>query len=311
MQKLTSLGDQLYLFDLMEQHQPGRSSAYLYLGQKKALIETGSSLSHQTILDALREADISPNELDYIIVTHIHLDHAGGAGHLARLAPHASVVAHPRAERHLMDPTRLMAGAKAVYGDALDELFGEMVAIPPEQLLIQGEGDQIDLGDRVWTFYDTPGHAKHHFSIHDERRKAIFSGDALGIRYVPAFTGYDFEFVMPSTSPSDFDPNAVEKTVHKLRALHPKTVFHTHFGPSHAEEAFSGTERGVERLAHMARALYYEGVSWEEYMLALTGLYAGMLSGEGHTSLDIEKIGIDLELNAKGLLHWASQQHAQ
>ncbi|KUO95754.1 MBL fold metallo-hydrolase [Ferroacidibacillus organovorans] len=311
MQKLTALDDQLYLFDLLEQNQAGRSSAYLYLGQKKALIETGSSLSHQAILDALREASISPNELDYILLTHIHLDHAGGAGHLARLAPQARVVAHPRAKRHLMDPSRLMAGAKSVYGDALHELFGDMIAIPEEQLLIRHEGEQIDLGDRVWTFYDTPGHAKHHFSIYDERREAIFSGDALGIRYVTSFTGYDFEFVMPSTSPSDFDPSAVEQTVRKLRALRPKTVFHTHFGPSPAEEAFAGTEDGVKRLAQLAKTLYYEGASWEEYMLALTGLYAGILNAAGHASLDIEKIGIDLELNAKGLLHWAAQQHAQ
>ena len=163
MSDLIQLKESLYMFDLFEQGQVGRSSAYLYNGPKKTLIETGSANSLDHILDSLKRLDLTPEDLDYVIVTHVHLDHAGGAGKLAELAKKATFVAHPRAARHLIDPTRLIQGAAQVYGDAMHSLFGDILPIPEQQVLIREDGETIDIGDRKLVFLDTPGHAKHHF----------------------------------------------------------------------------------------------------------------------------------------------------
>lgn len=308
MSLLTALGEGLYVFDLLEQGMPGRSSAYLYDGKKKALVETGSSPSLARIVAALAERGLRTVDLDYVIVTHVHLDHAGGAGALSLIAPHATFVAHPRAARHLADPSRLLAGARAVYGEALLRLFGDVLPIAASSILVREDGETLDLGDRRLTFYDTPGHAKHHFSIHDPERAAVFSGDALGIRYVTSFTGWPFEFVWPSTSPTDFDPDGVAYTVDKLSALGIRTVYHTHFGPSPADEAFAGVLIGARTLADAARSAYRPGMTWQDMARAANACTLGHLRAAGHQEpLELGRLGVDLELNARGLLHYASR----
>ncbi len=300
------------MFDLFEQGLRGRSSAYVYTGPKKVLIETGSAPCRPYLVDGLRTLGLTPADLDYVVLTHVHLDHAGGAGVLAIDAPQATFVAHPRAARHLIDPTKLIAGAKAVYGDDLERFFGQILPVPERQVLIREEGDTLDLGDRVVTFYDTPGHARHHFSMHDPALSAVFSGDALGVRYVTEFTGWPFEFVLPSTSPSDFDLTAVENTVDKLRALDPAVVYHTHFGPSLAEEAFAGTLEGARMFARLADDTYTGQTTWEHMAHALEHRVASWLRDNGHTEpWNIADLGVDIELNAKGLLYYQQQKRVQ
>lgn len=308
MSLLTPLGEELYEFDLLEQGMPGRSSAYLYDGKKKVLIETGAAPSLMRIAAALAELGLRTADLDYVIVTHVHLDHAGGAGSLSRIAPRAIFVAHPRAARHLADPSRLLAGARAVYGDALFRLFGEVLPVNASSILVRADGESLELGGRRLVFYDTPGHARHHFSIHDPERAAVFSGDALGIRYVSSFTGWPFEFVWPSTSPTDFDPDGVAYTVDKLSGLGIRTVYHTHFGPSPADEAFTGVLTGARLLSEAARAAYRPDMTWQDMAFAANTCTLDHLRALGHREpLAIERIGIDLELNARGLLHYASR----
>jgi len=305
MNLLRPLDDTLYLFDLMEQGLPGRSSGYLLTGSKTLLIDTGSSPSHSRILAALAEIGVAPTDLDYCILTHVHLDHAGGAGLLAQACPNTVFVAQERAARHLVDPSRLIAGARAVYGDAMDQLFGAILPIPEDRVLIRRHGEQLRLPDRTLTFYDTPGHARHHFSIHDPARAAIFAGDAVGIRYVTEFTGWDFEFVLPSTSPTDFDPDAVAATVALLRTLAAETIYHTHFGPSPAAEALDATRDAARAFADLADALYDADMTWEELGMSLQGFIGADLRRQGHgESLDMARLGIDIELDAKGLLYW-------
>ncbi|MCY0876709.1 MAG: MBL fold metallo-hydrolase [Firmicutes bacterium] len=311
MSLLQKIDEQLFYFDLLEQGLPGRSSAYLMKGQKNVLIETGSAPCLPRIVAALDEAGLSPDELDYCIVTHVHLDHAGGAGLLATLCPRTIFVAQERAARHLIDPTRLIAGAKAVYGDAFETYFGQVLPIPERQVIVKKDGESLDLGDRTLVFYDTPGHAKHHFSIHDPDREAIFSGDALGIRYVRAFTGWDFEFILPSTSPTDFDPEGVAYTVQKLESLGAKTVYHTHFGPSPATQALTDTLTGATAFAGLVDIFYNEDLTWEELALALQGFIGSYFRARGYDKpLNIEDIGIDIELDAKGLLYYAQQKNS-
>jgi len=309
---LTKLDDQLYLFDLLEQGLPGRSSAYLLTGSKNVLIDTGSAPSHERILAALAEAKLTPEQLNYCILTHVHLDHAGGAGLLAAACPHTIFVAQERAARHLIDPSRLIAGARTVYGDSFESSFGTILPVPAERVLVRKNGEQLELGDRTLTFYDTPGHAKHHFSVHDPLRGAIFAGDTLGIRYVKAFTGWDFEFILPSTSPTDFDPQGVLYSVNLLQKLNAHTVYHTHFGPSPADEAYSATLTGALAFAQLADTLYDPDLTWEELALSLQGYIGAHLHKLGvHESLPIENLGIDIELDAKGLLFYEEQKRRQ
>lgn len=306
---LTQLDESLFLFDLLEQGQAGRSSAYILKGRENVLVETGSSLSHQRILTALQEAEIALEELHYCIVTHVHLDHAGGAGTLARVCPNTIFIAQERAARHLIDPSRLLQGAHSVYGDATETYFGEVLPVPANQVLVKKHGETLQLPDRELAFYDTPGHAKHHFSIHDPARKSIYSGDALGIRYVRSFTGWNFEFILPSTSPTDFDPVGVAKTVALLSTLGADTVYHTHFGPSPANEAFASTLQGALEFAELVETLYEPTLTWEELAMSLQGYIGATIHSMGHNEpLAMEDIGIDIELDAKGLQYYAEQK---
>ncbi len=312
MSELVELADQLYLFDLYEQGEIGRSSAYLYNGAKKTLIETGSALSLPHILDSLTRLNLAPEDLDYVIVTHIHLDHAGGAGKLAELAKKATFVAHPRAARHLIDPSRLIQGATQVYGATLPTLFGDILPVPESQVMIREDGETIDIGDRKLVFYDTPGHAKHHFVIHDPEIKGVFSGDSLGIRYVDSLTGWGTELVLPSTSPTDFDPEGVAFTVDKIRRLGIDTVFHTHFGPSPAEEAFVGTLEGALTFKNLADRTFVITSDWESIQQALRQHIHDRLRGMGVTpSESLAEMAVDLELNAKGLLVYEEKKARQ
>src|SRR5699024_1559836 len=147
------------------------------------LVETGPSPSVKYIKQGMEDLGFTLDQVQYIIVTHIHLDHAGGAGLFIQACPNATIVVHPKGARHLADPKRLASSARAVYGDSFQELFEPIVPVPEERLLVKGEGDTLKIGpDCTLTFYDTPGHAKHHFSIYDPVSNGIFTGDTVGIR---------------------------------------------------------------------------------------------------------------------------------
>lgn len=305
--KPVKLDDKLWMIDLMEQGLPYRSAAYFIAEEKPTLIETGSSLSHEILINALAEIGYKPEDLAYVIVTHVHLDHAGGAGQMMQKAKNAKLVVQNRGARHMIDPSRLWNGAKAVYGDDITKLFGEMVPVPQEQVLVRNHGETLNLGGRTLTFYDTPGHAKHHFSILDEVADAAYTGDAAGVRYREGFTGWDFEWVMPSTSPVDFDPVAVHNTAELLRSLPFKWVYHTHFGRSPKEEALSETDRCAQELAGLIQSIYRPDISLNEVIAELRTWIVNDLKKRGFTAgKDIEVLDIDVILDSMGLMHYAS-----
>jgi glyoxylase-like metal-dependent hydrolase (beta-lactamase superfamily II) len=302
------LGNGVWMIDLMEQGLPFRTAGYLILDEKITLVETGSALSHEPLLAGMAAVGVRPEDLSYVIVTHVHLDHAGGAGHLMAKAPNATLVAHPRAGRHMIDPSRLWRGAEAVYGEKLEKWFGSILPVPAERVLIRDHGETLNIGRRTLTFFDSPGHAKHHFTILDPVAEALYAGDALGIRYRTGFTGWDKEWIWPSTSPVDFDPDAVRRTAAMLEDVPFRFVYHGHFGPSPKDEAIRETVRGAEAFAELAREVCQAGGGLDEMVDALRDWMLQDLRRQG---LDpdpaLAPLSLDLLLDSMGLLHYAQQ----
>src|ERR1700681_963450 len=201
------------------------TAGFLVVGPQPALVETGSQTSAATVRDALFERGIGASDLRWIIVTHIHLDHAGAVGDLAEAFPSATVVVHEKGARHLVDPTRLIDSAARVYGPLLDSLYGRLDATPAHRIHVLADGEEIRVApDRVLTTVDSPGHAKHHLALHDSVSGVLFAGDAVGVR-LP-----DAGVLRPSTPPPDFDLDLAVTSLHRFAARRPPGLALAHYG---------------------------------------------------------------------------------
>jgi glyoxylase-like metal-dependent hydrolase (beta-lactamase superfamily II) len=203
------------------------TAAYLLTADEPAIVETGPTTSFEPVSDGLRALGIGPDELAHVIVTHIHLDHAGGVGRIAERYPKAAVWVHERGARHLADPSRLVDSAARIYGpEVLHPLFGPVEPVPPQRIRSVAGGEQIHLGDRRLEVLATPGHAKHHIALVDSTTGAVFTGDALGI-HPP-----DTPVLRPATPPPDYDLEQAVASIHAIRkrARGSKVLF-SHFGP--------------------------------------------------------------------------------
>lgn len=206
--------------------RPKATSAYLIEADQPALVETGSTTVVPEVRARLEELGIGPDDLAHIVVTHIHLDHAGGAGTLAPHFPNATVWVHERGAQHLADPSRLMASAERIYGtEGLRKLFGMVEPVPPDRLRAMTDGDVIDLGTRTLTALYTPGHASHHVALQDSGTDGVFVGDALGV-YLP-----DVRILRPATPPPEFDLEQAVASVERIQQAGPSTILFSHFGP--------------------------------------------------------------------------------
>lgn len=194
-----------------------------------AIIDTGTNFSIPYVLAKLTELRLNYLHVDYIILTHIHLDHAGGASQLMLLCPNAKLVVHPKGARHMIDPSKLIQGSKAVYGDAaFTKLYGEISPIDQNRIIQPEDEQEVNLATRVLTFIDTPGHANHHHCIIDHQSNSIFTGDTLGVAY-PALRSANHCFVMPSTTPVQFNPQALHESIEKVMSHNPSTLYLTHY----------------------------------------------------------------------------------
>lgn len=209
---------------------PQLAAAYLREeGGEVAFIETNTAHSVPRLLAALKAEGLSPEQVKYVVITHVHLDHAGGASALMRACPHATLLAHPRAARHAIDPTKLVASARQVYGEeAFEKLYGQIEAIDGKRVRSLEDGETVTLGGATLRFLHTRGHANHHFVVHDEARQVVFTGDAFGLCYPQLQRAQRFAY--PSTSPTDFDGPAAIEVVKRVMGLKPKAVALTHFG---------------------------------------------------------------------------------
>ncbi len=224
---ITPLGDDVYEIDTRMAGYSGITAGYLILGDRPCLVEPGTSGSAPVVRQALTELGVGPDDLATIVVTHIHLDHAGGVGDVAQTYPAAEIVVHEKGARHLASPERLMRSARMVYGDALDTLFGEMKPTDAVRIRAVEETGVIDLGGgrRLEAHY-SPGHAKHHIGLLDSLTGDLYVGDAAGV-YIP-----DTEDIRPATPPPDFDLDTTLASLEKFRALEAQRLLFAHYGPA-------------------------------------------------------------------------------
>lgn len=231
------LDERLHLIDGFDLGVANRTGTYVINEEELTLIETGPSPSVKYIKKGLEALGFSLDQVKYIIVTHIHLDHAGGAGVLVKECPNAKVVVHPRGERHLEDPKRLVAGARAVYGDSFSELFDPILPVEKERLLVKADGDTLKIGSEcTLKFYDTPGHAKHHFSIYDPVSHGLFTGDTVGVRY-DQLVKNGIDLFLPSTSPNHFNPNDMHTSINRISEMNLDRIYFGHFGMTESPQA--------------------------------------------------------------------------
>lgn len=196
---------------------------------RAAFVDTGTAQSVPLMLQALEEQGLSPADVDYVFLTHVHLDHAGGAGVLMQRLPKAQCVVHPRGARHMIDPTKLTAAAKDVYGETVfRRLYGELSPIPAERIITVEDGQQLALAGRAFEFIHTPGHANHHYCMIDRKAKIIFSGDTFGMSYRELDTDQG-AFILPITTPSQFDPQAAHASIDRLMSYEPRAIYLTHY----------------------------------------------------------------------------------
>ncbi|MFC3885971.1 MBL fold metallo-hydrolase [Bacillus songklensis] len=232
MRKPIDLGYGISLIDVFDLGKENRTGTYVIHEEDITIIETSASPSIPYLLKGLEALEVDTAEVKYIIVTHIHLDHAGGAGLLLERCPNAKVIVHPKGKRHLVNPSRLIQGARAVYGQQFDEFFNPILPIPEDRLVVKEDGDTLQIGkNRTLTFLNTPGHANHHFSIYDPYSSGIFTGDTVGV-YYPQLLSKGFEFYLPSTSPNQFNPQAMLEAADRIENLNIDRIYFGHYGMS-------------------------------------------------------------------------------
>lgn len=290
--------------------RPGLASIHVIAqAGHAALIDTGTEHSVPHILASLAELGIGPEAVDYVIATHVHLDHAGAAGALLTVCPNARLVVHPKGARHLIDPGKLIAGSMAVYGEALfRQLYGEIVPAPAERIIEADDGYTLDFHGRTLTFIDTPGHARHHFCIHDGLSNSIFTGDTFGISY-REFDVDGRPFIFPTTTPVQFEPEALHASLERLLSLNPVAAYLTHYGRVSDLPALAARlHTMIDTFARLTLALEEEGAArhgalksaLEDCLLAAARAHGCTLAEERMREL----LAGDVELNAQGLLVW-------
>ena len=310
------LNDDIVCIDTA-QHRPRMAACYLIGGDGHyAFVESGTSLSVPLLLDTLVELGVPRDAVDYVMPTHVHLDHAGGAGALMRELPKARLVIHPRGARHMIDPSVLIAGATAVYGeDAMRATYGEILPVPESRVLVADVGVDRDfelkLGDRRLLFIDAPGHAKHHYAIWDEASRGWFSGDVFGLSY-REFDHAGRNYLMPTTSPVQFDPAAWETTLARILASHPEHIYLTHYNRVDAVvELADDLRAGLAAYQRIAHANAGAQDRHARLYADLMDFHLGQLRERGNPLSEARErklLDIDVEINAQGLEVWLDRE---
>ncbi|HXX88858.1 MAG TPA: MBL fold metallo-hydrolase [Acidimicrobiales bacterium] len=278
------------------------TAGYLIAGPAPVLVETGSQSSVPALLDALDTLGVGPEELAGVAVTHIHLDHAGGVGDVARAFPRATVYVHEKGARHLADPTRLVDSASRVYGPLLDSLYGRLDPTPAERIHVLADGEEIRVGpDRALVTVDSPGHAKHHLALHDSVSGILFAGDAVGVR-LP-----DAGVLRPSTPPPDFDLDQALHSLARFGARRPSGLALAHYGLlADPGDVLAEASETLRRWAAVAEGAWKRG---EDIAAALDAAFASDLTGVDPAHREKLETLNGVHSNAAGFRRWLETRH--
>ncbi|MEH6420751.1 MBL fold metallo-hydrolase [Pseudomonas sp. CGJS7] len=290
--------------------RPIFDAAYLLVERgRAAFVDCGTQHSIPALLAALDAQGLTPSDVDWLILTHVHLDHAGGAGALMQRLPNARLVVHPRGAPHMIDPSRLVAGATAVYGEEeMARSYGEIVPVPAERVVIAADGHVVDLAGRPLLCVDTPGHARHHLCVWDQRSRGWFTGDTFGLSY-REFDSPRGPFVLPTSSPVQFEPEPLKASIRALLARDPAWVFLTHYGRvGDVQRLGAELIEQIDAMVSMARQAHAAGGDRHASLTAaLADYYAARAAAHGSPLDDAQvraALAIDVELNAQGLAVW-------
>lgn len=292
-----------------ELFRAGLACCYLIVdGDEAAFVDTGTRNSVPRLMQVLADQGLQPEQVRWVMPTHVHLDHAGGAGALMQLLPNATLLAHERGAAHLINPDKLEAGSLAVYGaERFDAAFGSLVPVPAQRVRTVSDGDRFALGARELLIIDTPGHARHHYVVHDKASGGLFCGDSFGVSYPELNEGSE-RFMFPPSTPVQFDPTAWHQTLERLMALMPSAIYLTHFG-RHEQVSELAEMLHAEIDAYVAMAESHRG----EQPLSETLMdYSLQQLASKHCPLPPARIrqllAGDMDLNAQGLLHWLQRR---
>jgi glyoxylase-like metal-dependent hydrolase (beta-lactamase superfamily II) len=278
------------------------TAGYLVEGPEPCLVETGSQSSVPTMLAALGELNVAPGDLASVVVTHIHLDHAGGVGDVAAAFPQATVYVHEKGARHLVDPTRLVASAAMVYGDLLDSLYGRLTPTDAARIRVLLDGEQVRIGPtRAHTTVDSPGHAKHHHSVHDSETGLLFVGDAVGVRLPKVGV------LRPATPPPDFDLDLALASIERLAARRPAGVALAHYGllPGDPQESLGEAAETLRRWGRVAEQAFHEG---RDIAAALDEVFGDDFAGADPADRQHAETLNGIHSNAAGFRRWLEQR---
>lgn len=309
MAEFVALAHDIYCIDALYMKPQVASIYLLHQGDEVALVETGTCHSLANVLATLEALAIDRAQVKYVIPTHVHLDHAGGAGAMMRHFEQAQLLIHARGASHMIDPRKLVEGTIGVYGeDKFERLYGRIEPIAPERVIIADDLAKFSLEDRELTFIDTPGHARHHFCIYDERSNGVFTGDTFGICYAPMKALP--RGLIPTTPPVQFDPPALRQSVARIMEFEPQRLYLTHYGELVDPGAqFDSFNRWIDQYVDLSRQFEPDSPDYETDLgQALMQLVMQTLCGDPDPALQ-RILKNDINLDAQGLAHWR-RRHA-
>jgi glyoxylase-like metal-dependent hydrolase (beta-lactamase superfamily II) len=302
--RIGQLSDQITAIDTVMAGERELNSVYLVEASEPALIEAGPGADHDRIVAALDHLGVHPDDLAHIVVTHIHMDHAGGVGALLQRYPHATVWVHEVGARHLVDPERLVASTARTYGeDRMRALYGSMISVAPDRLRAVGGGDRIDLGDRALTAVHTPGHASHHIAVHDDRSGAMWTGEAIG-SYLPWASCF-----RPALPPPEVDIERALGSIAAMRSRGPTALLTSHYGPvPDADDAFELAAARIRSWAGaVERVLRHDlDASEDSVRESLERLARTEFEIDAHRSFEEQRYDVlgSIRMNAQGIARY-------
>ncbi len=308
----TALNDGIVAIDT-EYARPLQDASHLIVeGGRAAFVDTGVNSSVPLLINALAQQNLDVGDVDYVFLTHVHLDHAGGAGLLMQHLPNASCVVHRYGAPHMIDPAKLVAGTEAVYGkEQTRSIYGTIEAIDAGRIIIPENEQWLDLNGRAMQAINTEGHARHHYVLNDPQSKGVFTGDSFGVSYRELDTAKG-EFIVPTSTPVQFDPNEAHKSVDRIMACEPEQVYLTHYSRvRNLNRLAADMHNGIDAYVAMARE--HQGAANRVELLQASmfehfvrGLREHGYTGDRETMYSI--LSIDVDLNTQGLEVWLNRE---